>query len=76
VLIDGANPSFIKSLKIQWDERPEYGSGNKEYYKYMKVEPVTFGKEYKEMLENCKMLPYTINRSRMFSILLSLLRNV
>ena len=24
IYIDGANPSFIKSLKIQWGERPDY----------------------------------------------------
>ena len=24
IYIDGANPSFIKSLKMQWGERPDY----------------------------------------------------
>ena len=56
VLIDGANPSFIKSLKLQWGERPDYENEKKEYYKYMRVEPVSFGKEHKEMLGHCKML--------------------
>jgi hypothetical protein len=56
VLIDGANPSFIKSLKIHWGERPDYENEKKEYYKYMKVEPVSFGKEHKGMLGHCKML--------------------
>ena|ERR687891_174457 len=55
VLIDGANPSFIKSLKIQWEERPDYENEKKEYYKYMKVEPASFGKEHKEMLGHCKL---------------------
>ena len=56
VLIDGANPSFIKSLKLQWGERPDYENEKKEYYKHMRVEPVSFGKEHKEMLGHCKML--------------------
>ncbi|MGA7542604.1 MAG: hypothetical protein WBW34_06015, partial [Nitrososphaeraceae archaeon] len=43
-----ANPSFIKSLKIHWGERPDYENEKKEYYKYMKVEPISFAKEHKE----------------------------
>ena len=56
VLIDGANPSFIKSLKIQWGERPYYENEKKELYAYMRVVPVSFSKEHKEMLSHCKML--------------------
>jgi hypothetical protein len=56
VLIDGANLAFIKSLKLQWGERPDYENEKKEYYKYMRVEPVSFGKEHKEMLGHCKLL--------------------
>jgi hypothetical protein len=56
VLIDGANPSFIKSLKIQWGERPDYENEKKERFAYMKVVPVSFAKEHKEMLGHCKML--------------------
>jgi hypothetical protein len=56
VLIDGANPSFIRSLKIQWGERPDYENEKKELYAYMKVVPVSFGKEHKEMLGHCKLL--------------------
>jgi hypothetical protein len=56
VLIDGANPSFIKSLKIQWGERPDYENEKKELYAYMRVVPVSFSKEHKEMLSHCKML--------------------
>ena len=37
-------------------ERPDYENEKKEYYLYMKVEPVSFGKEHKEMLDHCKML--------------------
>jgi hypothetical protein len=56
IYIDGANPSFIKLLKIHWDERPDYENEKKEYYRYMRVEPVSFGKEHKEMLGHCKLL--------------------
>lgn len=54
--IDGANPSFIKSLKIQWGERPDYGKVKKEHRQYMKVELINFNQEHKEMLGHCKML--------------------
>jgi hypothetical protein len=56
VMTDGANPSFIKSLKIQWGERPDYENVKKEHYQYMKVEPVSFAKEHKAMLGHCKLL--------------------
>ena len=55
-MIDGANPSFIKSLKINLGERPDYENEKKELYKYMKVEPVSFAKEHKAMLGHCKLL--------------------
>src|SRR5919112_3559006 len=56
VMIDGANPSFIKSLKINLGERPDYEIEKKELYRYMKVEPVSFAKEHKAMLGHCKLL--------------------
>src|SRR5918993_1708051 len=56
VMIDGANPSFIKSLKINLGERPDYENEKKELYKYMKVEPVSFAKDHKAMLGHCKLL--------------------
>ena len=56
IFIDGANPSFIKGLKIQWGERPDYENVKKEHKQYMKVEPVNFNQEHKEMLGHCKML--------------------
>ena len=37
-------------------ERPDCENEKKEYYIYMRVEPVSFGKEHKEMLGYCKML--------------------
>jgi len=56
VMIDGANPSFIKSLKINLGERPDYENEKKELYKYMKVEPISFAKEHKAKLGHCKLL--------------------
>ena len=55
IYIDGANPSFIKGLKIQWGERPDFENVKKEYRQYMKVEPVNFNQEHKEMLGYCKL---------------------
>ena len=56
IYIDGANPSFIKSLKMQWGERPDYENVKKEHRQYMIVQPVDFNQEHKEMLGHCKML--------------------
>jgi hypothetical protein len=55
IFIDGANPSFIKGLKIQWGERPDFENVKKEHRQYMKVEPVNFNQEHKEMLGHCKL---------------------
>jgi hypothetical protein len=65
VYIDGANPSFIKSLKLQIGEDPDYdkviaryrseGSGDS-WTKDMKIIPVNFNKEHKAMLGHCKMI--------------------
>lgn len=66
IYVDGANPAFVKSLKIQLGERAE----TKDYervvkysnkYKrpideYMRVIPVSFNKEHKNMLSHCKLL--------------------
>jgi hypothetical protein len=65
VYIDGANPSFIKSLKLQIGEDPEYdkviarykseGLGDS-WSQYMKIIPVNFNSEHKAMLGHCKMI--------------------
>jgi terminase large subunit-like protein len=55
IYIDGANPSFIKSLKMQWGERPDYEKVPKEQKQFMRVEPVNFNQEHKEMLGHCKL---------------------
>ncbi|MFL6408223.1 MAG: hypothetical protein ACJ71F_14325, partial [Nitrososphaeraceae archaeon] len=64
IYIDGANPSFIKSLKLQIGEDPDYdkiiarykseklGNGTQD----MKIVPVNFNSEHKAMLGHCKMI--------------------
>jgi Terminase RNaseH-like domain len=64
VYIDGANPSFIKSLKLQIGEESEYdqviarykaqGLGNAT--KDMRIVPINFNTEHKAMLGHCKMI--------------------
>jgi hypothetical protein len=66
VYIDGANPSFIKSLKIQIGEDADYdkviannrsqGWGDEATLAAMRVVPVSFAKEHKAMLGHCKMI--------------------
>jgi Terminase RNaseH-like domain len=65
VYIDGANPSFIKSLKLQIGEEVDYdkviaryrseGLGDS-WSKDMKIIPVNFNKEHKAMLGHCKLI--------------------
>jgi hypothetical protein len=50
IYIDGANLSFIKSLKIMLGERSSYETVPKEHWRYMKVMPVNFATEHKGML--------------------------
>jgi hypothetical protein len=62
--IDGANPSFIKSLKLQIGEDADYdkviaryrSEGLGDATKDMKIVPVNFNREHKAMLGHCKML--------------------
>jgi hypothetical protein len=65
VYIDGANPSFIKSLKLQIGEDADYdkviaryrseGLGNN-WTEYMKIVPVNFAKDHKQMIGHAKMI--------------------
>ena len=64
VYIDGANPSFIKSLKLQIGEA-DYDKVIARYRsdglgdsltKDMRIVPVNFNKEHKSMLGHCKMI--------------------
>src|ERR671933_813092 len=66
--IDGANPSFIRSLKIQIGEDAEYdkviaryrsqgwGEDKDGWAQNMKIVPVNFNSEHKAMLGHCKMI--------------------
>jgi hypothetical protein len=64
IYIDGANPSFIKSLKLQIGEEADYdkviaryrSEGLGDATKDMRIVPVNFNKEHKAMLGHCKML--------------------
>jgi hypothetical protein len=62
IYIDGANPSFIRSLKTQMDERPDYEllierakKMKRGVWEYMDVIPVHFSTEHKDMLAHCKI---------------------
>jgi hypothetical protein len=65
VYIDGANPSFIRSLKLQIGEDAEYDKVIAKYRSEMKgsnwsqdmrIVPVNFNTEHKAMLGHCKMI--------------------
>jgi terminase large subunit-like protein len=64
VYIDGANPSFIRSLKLQIGEDADYDKVIARYRaeklgdatKDMKIVPVNFNSEHKAMLGHCKMI--------------------
>lgn len=66
IYVDGANPEFIRSLKMEIGESPDPAYYN-EYIdmtrknrlnieNYMKVIPVHFAREHRSMLTHCKML--------------------
>jgi hypothetical protein len=63
IYIDGANPSVIKSLKLQLGENPDYDrviahykSQKWDWTRAMTVIPVNFSTEHKAMLGHAKML--------------------
>jgi hypothetical protein len=65
VYIDGANPSFIKSLKLQIGEDADYDKVIARYRsrklgdnwsQNMRIIPVNFNSEHKAMLGHCKMI--------------------
>jgi hypothetical protein len=63
IYVDGANPSFIKSLKIQLGEDSDYDkviayykSQKWDWTRNMVVIPVNFSTEHKAMLGHIKML--------------------
>jgi hypothetical protein len=64
VYIDGANPSFIKSLNLQIGEDADYdkviaryrSEGSGDDTRDMKVVPVNFRSEHMSMWGHCKMI--------------------
>lgn len=56
VLVDASAPSFIRALKLQIGERPDYEKVDKKMREYMKIEPVSFGIEHKPLLYHTKFL--------------------
>ena len=65
VYIDGSNPSFIKSLKLQIGEDADYDKVIARYRteklgdnwsQNMRIVPVNFNNEHKAMLGHCKMI--------------------
>jgi hypothetical protein len=65
IYIDNANPSFIRSLKLQIGEDPDYDKVIARYKSQnlgsnwsqdMKIVPVNFNTEHKAMLGHCKMI--------------------
>jgi terminase large subunit-like protein len=65
VYIDGANPSFIKSLKLQIGEDADYDKViarhkseklGSNWSRDMKIVPVNFNSEHKAVLGHCKMI--------------------
>jgi len=65
VYVDGANPSFIRSLKLQIGEEAEYDQVIARYRseklgdnwsQNMKIVPVNFNIEHKAILGHCKMI--------------------
>jgi hypothetical protein len=65
IYVDGANPSFIRSLKLQIGERPDYDkvldrSKSTHLFqdpeRHMVVVPVDFSKDHRDMLMHCKSL--------------------
>jgi len=63
IFVDGANPSVIRSLKLQINEDAEYGkciqrykSMKVDYAQNMRIVPINFAQMHKEMLSHTKML--------------------
>jgi hypothetical protein len=66
VYIDGANPSFIRSLKLRIGEKADYlqelarlkadGLTEEQAFNNMRVIPVNFNREHKAMLGHAKMI--------------------
>lgn len=56
ILVDGANPAYIRYLKRMLNENVNYEEIDRKDYKYMLVRPVLFNAYGKEMLTSMKQL--------------------
>ena len=64
IYVDGANPSFIRALKLMLGERADYEKVLEKHRtglwkdpaSYMTVVPVNFAKEHKDMIAHCRNL--------------------
>jgi hypothetical protein len=55
-VIDASAPSFIRALKTELGENPQYESKKREEYQWMKVEPIPFQNTHKQMLYHSKFI--------------------
>jgi hypothetical protein len=55
-VIDASAPSFIRALKTELGENPQYESKKREEYQWMKVEPIPFQTTHKQMLYHSKFI--------------------
>jgi hypothetical protein len=55
-VIDASAPSFIRALKTELGENPQYESKKREEYQWMKVEPIAFQNTHKQMLYHSKFI--------------------
>lgn len=56
IYVDGANASFIRSLKTALSERKDYEKIPKDEYRYMKVIPIAFSTNHRSMLVYSKQV--------------------
>jgi Terminase RNaseH-like domain len=75
-VIDASAPSFIRSLKTELGENPNWEQKEKKDYQWMKVEPVPFQTTHKQMLYHVKFLLERkyININKRFDKLITSLR--
>lgn len=56
IYVDGANASFIRSLKTALSERKDYENIPKDQHRYMKVIPIPFSTNHRSMLQYSKQV--------------------
>ena len=55
-VVDASAPSFIRALKTELGENPNWEQKEKKDYQWMKVEPIAFQTTHKQMLYHAKFL--------------------